>query len=67
MKRYVRNSTQVKAISAKQAEVIGERTGFPITYGNGRTFYATTVDETDLFEFYTKAERDAFVARNNKG
>lgn len=65
MKKYVKASdTKVKAVNAKQAKAIGDKTGFPITWGNGRTFYAATVDETDLYEFYTKAERDAFVARN---
>lgn len=58
--------TKVKAITAKQAKAIGEKTGFPITSENGRTFYATTENESDLFEFYTKAERDAWVERNNK-
>lgn len=57
---------QVKAITATQAKAIGEKTGFPITYGNGRTFYATTEDESDLFEFDTKRERDAWVERNNR-
>ena len=54
----------IKAITAAQAKRIGKATGFPITEENGRTFYATTIDESDLFEFDTKVERDAFVARN---
>lgn len=58
--------TQVKAITATQAKAIGIKTGFPITEGNGRTFYATTEDESDLFEFDTKTERDAWVERNNR-
>ena len=57
--------TQVKAITATQAKKIGEKTGFPITEGNGRTFYASTIDETDIFEFDSKAERDAFVSRTS--
>ncbi len=58
--------TKFKAITAKQAKAIGEKTGFPITEGNGRTFYATTEDESDIFEFDTKRERDAWVERNNR-
>lgn len=57
--------TKFKAITAKQAKAIGEKTGFPITAENGRTFYATTEDESDLFEFYTKRERDAWVEKRN--
>lgn len=58
--------TKVKAITATQAKTIGEKIGFPITEGNGRTFYATTEYESDLFEFDTKRERDAWVERNNR-
>lgn len=53
----------MRAITAREAERIGEKTGFPPTEGDGRTFYATDNDETELFEFDTKRERDEFVRR----
>ena len=57
----------MKAITAKEAKRIGEATGFPITEGNGRTFYATTEDEDGVYEFDSKRERDEFVEScNNK-
>lgn len=31
---------------------------------DGQTFYATNEEETEVWEFDTKRERDAFVARN---
>lgn len=49
---------KLKPITRKQAKAIGERTGFPITEGDGRTFYATNADETEVWEYDTKAARD---------
>lgn len=57
---------KVKAITAAQAKRIGEKTGYPISWGNGRTFYATNEEESGVWEFDSKRERDAWVARNNK-
>lgn len=53
----------MKAITAKEAIRIGEKTGYPPTEGDGRTYYATDRDETELWEFDTKRERDEFVQR----
>ena len=51
-----------KAITAKSAERILRKLG--IDYGNdGRTFYATNVEETEIWEFDNKRERDEFVNR----
>ena len=53
----------MKAITAKEARRIGEETGFPITEGDGRTFYATDDCEEEVYEFDTKRERDEFLKR----
>ena len=59
--------TQVKAITAKQAKKITERTGMCLSGElDGRTFYGTNIEETDVWEFDSKRERDAWVERNNK-
>lgn len=51
----------LKAITRKQAERIAERTGYPLTEGDGRTFYATEETETEVYEFYSKKARDKAV------
>lgn len=51
-----------KAITAKSAEKISRKLG--LDYGNdGRTFYATNEEESEIWEFDTKSERDEFVNR----
>ena len=55
-----------KAITRKEAEKIAERTGYPLTEGDGRTFYATDEKETGVWEYDSKRERDESVARCNK-
>ena len=50
------------AISAKEAYKIAERLGVCIS-DDGSTFYATNADRTELWEFDTKRERDAFVRK----
>ena len=54
----------MKAISAREAKRIGEMTGFPISEGDGRTYYATDEYEDEVWEFDTKKERDEFVKRS---
>ena len=46
-------------ITAKQAERIMNKLG--MCYGSdGRTFYATNADESEIWEFDSKKERDDF-------
>lgn len=49
---------KLKAITRKQAQKIGMKSGYPITEDDGRTFYATNEEETEVWEFDTKAKRD---------
>lgn len=52
----------IRAITAKQARRIMEKLG--LCYGDdGRTFYATNADESEVWEFDTKKERDEAVKR----
>jgi len=48
----------MKSITRKEAEKIAERTGYPLTENDGRTFYATNENETGVYEFDSKKERD---------
>ena len=48
------------AITAKQAYKLANELGVSICE-DGTTFYATNESHTDLYEFDTKKERDAFV------
>lgn len=52
------DTVNIKPITRRQAKAIGEKTGYPITEGDGRTFYATNEEETEVWEFDSKAERD---------
>ncbi len=59
--------TKVKAITAKKAQEITERTGMALCGADdGRTFYGTDEEETGVWLFDSKKERDAWVERNNK-
>ena len=50
----------MKAITAKQAYKLLEKLG--LDYGNdGRTFFATDDEESEVYEFESKKERDEFV------
>lgn len=50
----------MKAITAKEAEKIMDELG--LCYGmDGRTFYATNDDRSEIWEFDSKKERDQFV------
>lgn len=56
---------RMKKIDAKYAEKLTLRLGHCFG-GDGITFYATNEEETDVWEFDTKKERDAFIERHNK-
>ena len=57
---------KVKAITAKKAKEITYKTGMGwCGADDGRTFYATTEEEQEVWFFDTKKERDAFVARHS--
>lgn len=53
----------MKAITAKQAEKLLKKLGLT-SVDNGVTFYATSDDESAVWEFDSKIERDAFVEKN---
>lgn len=53
----------MKAITAKQAEKLLKKLGLT-SVDNGITFCATSDDESAVWEFYSKRERDAFVEKN---
>ena len=56
----------MKAINRKQADILADKLGLDILGGgDGLTFFATNEKETDLYEFDSKKERDAFVAQCN--
>ena len=48
------------SLTAKQAYKLAEELGVCIS-NDGTTFYATNEERTELWEFETKKERDAFV------
>lgn len=51
-----------KAITANQAYKLIAKLG--LDFGDdGRTFYATNEEESEIWEFDSKAERDEFVNR----
>lgn len=55
----------VKKISARYAEKLQEKLG--LCYGNdGVTFYATDEEETAVYDFDSKKERDEWVERVNR-
>lgn len=49
---------KLKAISRKQAEYILKKNGLAISDGDGRTFYATNEEETEVWEYSSKTKRD---------
>ena len=51
---------KMKVITAKYAYELTEKLGLCVG-DDGRTFYATNEDETEVWEFDTKKERDDFV------
>lgn len=55
----------MKKITAKEAYKIMDMLG--LCYGDdGRTYYATDEDETEVYEFDSKKERDEWLAEENK-
>lgn len=56
-----------KAITAKEARAINLKNGMETCENDGRaTFWATLEDETETFDFNSKAERDDFVKMANE-
>ena len=55
----------MKAITAKYAEELLRKLGNDYG-GDGRTFYATNEEETGVWEFDNKKERDEFVNKPRK-
>lgn len=53
----------MKKITAKEAYHIARKLGFD-TSEDGTTFYATDEEETVIYSFDTKKERDDFLKRN---
>ena len=59
--------TKAKAITAKKAFEVTMKTGMGWCGAeDGRTFYGTNEEESDVWFFDSKRERDAWVERNNK-
>lgn len=60
-----KDMTKLKAINAKQAYKLMDRLG--LCYGqDGVTFYATNEEETEVWEFDSKAERDSCIEKMAK-
>ena len=60
------NNIKVKAITARKAQEISNKTGMALCGEmDGRTFYATDENETEVWLFDSKKERDNFVQKNN--
>ena len=55
----------MKAITAKKANQIVNKLGRDIS-GDGITFYATNIKETEIYCFDSKKERDEFVKAYNE-
>ncbi len=53
----------MKKITAREAVKIAKNLGACVD-GDGTTFYATNGDESELYEFDTRKERDEFVKKN---
>ena len=52
---------KIKAITRKEAEQILRKNGLAMTEGDGRTFFATDENESEVWEFDSKAKRDKAV------
>ena len=55
----------MRAVNRKEAEKIADKLGLMLTVGDGRTFYATNEDETEIWEFNSAKERAESISRNN--
>lgn len=54
----------MEKITAKEAYKLMDELG--LGYGmDGRTYYATNEEHTEVWEFDTKRERDEFIRRHN--
>lgn len=56
---------KAKKLTAREAEKLLRKLGLCyMGADDGRSFYAANEDETEVWEFDTKRERDAFVTRH---
>lgn len=51
----------MKAITRKEAERICRKLGLAVTEGDGKTYFMTNDDESEVWEFDSKAKRDEAV------
>lgn len=54
----------MKTITAKEAKKLAEKLNLDLN-GDGRTWYATTEDENEIFSFDSPKDRDIFVKLND--
>ena len=54
----------MKSINSRQAQIIAQALGRDIS-GDGITYYATNLKETEIYCFDSKTERDAFIKAYN--
>ena len=50
-----------RAITRKEAERILRKNGYAISESDGRTFYLTNEDESEVWEYDSKKKRDEAV------
>jgi hypothetical protein len=52
---------KLKSITAKEAERLMNKLGLCVPDDYKKTFYATDIEETEVWDFDTKKERDDYV------
>lgn len=52
---------KLKAITRKEAYRIANKRGVTISEDDGRTYYATNEEETEVWEFDSKRDRDKAI------
>ena len=56
----------MKAVTLKQAIKISQKLDVCISCGDGKTFYATNEQETEIYEFDSKIERNEAILKSRK-
>lgn len=56
----------MKKITAIQAKKICDNLGLCFPEDDGKTFFATNEEQTEIYDFSNKKERDKFVEKYNK-
>ena len=56
----------IRKVTAKEAKKIMEANGWEFPEYDGTTFFATTEDETNCYDFDSRKERDEFVEKYGK-